>query len=114
MLKTKPKFNKSCKSSHYKINFILIYIAFFKKDFMYSFMRDREREAEIQAEGEAGSMQGAQCGIRSQDSRIMLLAEGRHSTAEPPRHPSYISSLGLNLSHEFFSCSFYLLYYSYF
>ena len=35
---------------------------FFKKDFIYLFMRDtereREREAETQAEGEAGSMQG--------------------------------------------------------
>ena len=37
------------------------------KDFIYLFMRDthreRERGAETQAEGEAGSMQGAQCGI---------------------------------------------------
>ena len=49
-------------------------IPFFKKDFIYLFMtdiREREREAETQAEGEAGSMQGAQCGTRSQDSRIM-------------------------------------------
>ena len=30
---------------------------FFKKDFMYLFMRDTENEAETQAEGEAGSMQ---------------------------------------------------------
>ena len=37
-------------------------------DFIYLFMRDTEREAETQAEGgEAGSMQGAPCGIRSQD-----------------------------------------------
>ena len=34
----------------------------FKKDFIYLFMKDTEREAETQAEGEAGSMQGAQCG----------------------------------------------------
>ena len=44
----------------------------FFKDF-YLFMRDteREREAEAQAEGEAGPMQGARCGTRSRDSRIM-------------------------------------------
>ena len=42
-------------------------------------MRDthRERGVETQAEGEAGSMQGAQCGTRSQDSRITPWAEGR-------------------------------------
>ena len=39
--------------------------------------REREREAETQAEGEAGSMQGAHCGTRSQDSRIMPWAKGR-------------------------------------
>ena len=33
-------------------------------------MRDTEREAETRAEGEAVSMQGAQCGTRSQNSRI--------------------------------------------
>ena len=31
--------------------------------------REREREAETYAEGEAGSMQRAQCGTPSQDSR---------------------------------------------
>ena len=35
-----------------------------------------EREAETQAEGEAGSMQGAQRGTRTWDSRIMPWAEG--------------------------------------
>ena len=30
-------------------------------------MRDREREAETQEEGEAGSLQGAPFGTRSQD-----------------------------------------------
>ena len=51
-------------------------------------MRDTEREREeTQAEGEAGSMQGAQCGTRSQDSKIMSWAKARHSTAEPPRDP---------------------------
>ena len=34
-----------------------------KKDlFIYFFMIDTERKAETQAEGEAGSLQGAQCG----------------------------------------------------
>ena len=47
---------------------LILFIYFFKKDFIYLFMRDRERdrerqrerqrEAETQAEGEAGSMQG--------------------------------------------------------
>ena len=50
-------------------------------------MIEREREAETQAEGEAGSMQGAQCGTRSQDSRIAPWAKGRRQTAEPPRDP---------------------------
>ena len=38
-------------------------------------MRDteREREAETQAEGEAGSLQGAQYGTRSQDPGITLI-----------------------------------------
>ena len=54
-------------------------------------MRDRERkrEAETQAEGEADSMQGAQRGTRSQDSRITPWAEGGHQTAEPPRCPTF-------------------------
>ena len=49
--------------------------------------REREREADTQAEGEAGSMQGAQCGTRSRDSRIAPWAKGRRQTAEPPRDP---------------------------
>ena len=36
---------------------------FFKKDFIYLFMRDTDREAETQAEGEAGSLQGAYEGL---------------------------------------------------
>ena len=32
-------------------------------------MRDTDREAETQAEGDAGSLQGARCGIRSWDSK---------------------------------------------
>ena len=46
--------------------------------------KKREREAETQAEGEAGSMQGAQRGTRSQVSRIMPWAEGG---AKPLSHP---------------------------
>ena len=49
--------------------------------FIYSW---RHTEAETQAEGEAGSMQGAQCGTRSQDPRITSWAKGRRSTTEPP------------------------------
>ena len=45
---------------------------------------ESEREAETQAEGEAGSMKGARCGTRSQDSRIMPWAEG---SAKPLSHP---------------------------
>ena len=51
---------------------------------------ETEREAETQAEGEAGSMQGARCGTRSRVSMIMPWAEGRCSTAEPPRDPPKI------------------------
>ena len=39
-------------------------------------------------------MQGARCGTQSRDSRIMPWAEGKCSTAEPPRHPN----------HEFDGC----------
>ena len=39
-------------------------------------MRDTDREAETQAEGEAGSMQGARCGIRSRGSKIRPWAKG--------------------------------------
>ena len=61
-------------------SFKVLFIYLLKKDFIYLFTRDteREREAEAQAEGEAGSMQGARCGTRSRDLRIMPWAEGRH------------------------------------
>ena len=49
-------------------------------------MTEREREAETQAEGEAGSMQGARRGTRSQDARIMPWAEG---SAKPLSHPGF-------------------------
>ena len=42
------------------------------------------RDAEAQAEGEAGSMQGAQCGTRSWVSRITAWAKG---SAQPLSHP---------------------------
>ena len=50
-------------------------------------MTQIEREAETQAEGEAGSLQGAQGGTRSRDSRITPWAKGRSQTTEPPRNP---------------------------
>ena len=63
-------------------------LLFFFKDFIYLFKRDPQREAETQTErGEACSMQGAQCGTRSQDPGITLWAKGRCSTTEPPRWP---------------------------
>ena len=73
---------------------------YFLKIFIYLFVKDREREreAETQAEGEAGSMQGARCGTRSQDSKIMPWAEGRCLTAEPPRHPPFFFCLPLFFS----------------
>ena len=47
-------------------------------------MKDTQREAKTQAEGEAGFMQGAQCGTRSWDSgsRPELKAD-----AQPLSHP---------------------------
>ena len=50
---------------------MLHFINFFKKDF-YLFTHERHRKkVETQAKGEAGSVQGAQCGTRFQNSRIM-------------------------------------------
>ena len=53
-------------------------------------------------EREAGSMQGAQCGTRSRDSRIMPWSEGRPSTAEPPGHtyPGYFNSFSYFPTHQ--------------
>ena len=56
--------------------------------------REREREAETQAEGEAGSMQGARRGTRSQDSRIRPWAEGG---AKPLSHRGCPRHIFLNL-----------------
>ena len=55
-----------------RIDFSLLFFFNF-----YLFMRDTKREAETQAGGEAGSMQGAQCGIDHQDFRITPWAKGR-------------------------------------
>ena len=65
--------------------FLFFNFFFFFKDFIYLFMREREREreAETQAEGEAGSMQGARRGTRSQVSRITPWAE---AGAKPLSH----------------------------
>ena len=46
-----------------------------------------EREAETQAEGEAGSMQEARRGTRSQVSRIRPWAEG---SVKPLSHPGVL------------------------
>ena len=47
-------------------------------------MRVTQREAETQAEGEAGSLQGVQCGTGSQDPRIT--PEPKADT-QPLNHP---------------------------
>ena len=61
------------------------FTTFFSKDF-YLFIHERQRERgrDTQAEGEAGSMQGARCGTRSQVPRIRPWAEGG---AKPLSHP---------------------------
>ena len=50
-------------------------------------MIDAAREAETQAEGEAGSMQGACCGTRFRDFRIMPGPKAGAKPAEPLRDP---------------------------
>uniref|UniRef100_A0A8C0S8I8 Toll-like receptor 9 n=4 Tax=Canis lupus familiaris TaxID=9615 RepID=A0A8C0S8I8_CANLF len=64
-------------------------------------MRDTQREAGTQAEGEAGSLQGARCGTRSQDPGITPWAEGRRSTPEPPRSPQPLCSALFNQTSVF-------------
>ena len=59
-------------------------------------MRDTEREAETQAEGEAGSIQGAQCGTRSQDLRIMGSQPEPKADAQSPSHPGVPQVCTLN------------------
>ena len=69
------------------------FIFYFFKDFIYLFMRDTQRESETQAEGEVGSLQGTQCGARSQDpgSRPEPKAD-----AQPLSHPG-VPSICLQL-----------------
>ena len=52
--------------------------------------REREREAETQAEGEAGSMQGVQCGTQSRNlgSHAWLKAG-----AKPLSHPGILRKI---------------------
>ena len=64
--------------------------------------RERETETEIQAEGEAGSIQVARCGTRSQISGIMPWTEGG---AKPLSHPGCPASYFLMSKSEY---SFYL------
>ena len=72
---------------------LLTFVIFLKKDFIYLFMRDTQREVETQAEGEAGSMQGAQCGTRSRVSRVTPWAEGG---TKPLSHLGYPRAQLLN------------------
>ena len=65
-----------------------LFIYLFLKKILFIHDRERKREAETQAEGEAGSMPEARRGTRSRDSRMTPWAEGKCSTAEPPRHPN--------------------------
>ena len=73
---------------------------FFKILFIYS--RETQREAETQAEGEAGSMQGAQHGTRSRDSRIAL---GPKAGAKLLSHPGIPRNMNFynNKCHTFCS-----------
>ena len=48
---------------------------FFLKIYLFMVDTERERDTHTQAEGEAGSMQGAQRGTRSWDSRTTPWAE---------------------------------------
>ena len=50
----------------------------------------REREAETQAEGEAGPMQGARRGTRSQVSRMVPQAKGSAKKLSHPGCPSAV------------------------
>ena len=49
------------------------------------FIHERHRDAEIQAEGEAGSCQEPDAGLDPRTLGITPWAEGRCSTAEPPK-----------------------------
>ena len=58
---------------------------FFKILFIYS--KDTQREGRDIGRGRSRLLAGAQCGTRSQNSRIMPWAKVRCWTTEPPRHP---------------------------
>ena len=62
--------------SFFDLYFSIFY--FILKDFIYLSMRDTERRAETQAEGEAGSMQGAQCGDLISGLQDHALSRRRH------------------------------------
>ena len=81
-----PRLYPGATHTHWLLGNVSFFLFFFK---FYLFIHEghREREAETQAEGEAGSMQGARLGTRSQVSTIMPGAEGGCSTAEPPGDP---------------------------
>ena len=80
---------------------------FFFNFYLFMIVTQREREAETQAEGEAGSLQGARCGIRSRISRIAPWAKGRRQTAAPPRDPrTFILGHPLNGSEVLVFASF--------
>ena len=68
-------------------------------------MRDTHREAETQAEGEAGFMQGAQWGTRSQDPGIIPELK---ANAQPLSHPGARIPAHVSLDHldkvEFSKC----------
>ena len=60
---------------HLGCDLIIFFIFYFFTNLIYLFMRDTQREAETQVEGEAGSMQGTQCGTQFRVSRITPWAE---------------------------------------
>ena len=62
----------------------------------YLFIHERHREAETEAEGEAGFVQGARLGTRTQDPGIIAWAKGRCSITELPRCPWFLFFLHEN------------------
>ena len=64
------------------------YHSFFFKILLFT--HERHTEAETQAEGEAGSLQGAQRGTRSQDPGVTPWAAGNTKPLSPPGCPPSI------------------------